>query len=266
MDLKQITLEVCKIATGAGIFLAEERKNFRKDLVVEKNAHDYVSYVDKEAEKLIVAKLKQLLPEAGFLTEESTIAYTESEYTWVIDPLDGTTNFIHDYGPYGVSIALRDTNELLVGVVYEVTRGECFYAWKSGKAYLNGETIQVSDINVIDKAFVGLDLPYDANRFKPVLNHLVNELYGNAASLRISGSAALSICYVAAGRYDFWLESFIQPWDFSAGALIVKQAGGIVTDYRGNELSNTSQHIVVSNGLLHTSAQKLVMPFIERIL
>ncbi len=126
--------------------MKEERKNFRRERVVEKHAHDYVSYVDKESEVRVVKALTTLLPEAGFITEEGSATYQDEPYCWVIDPLDGTTNYIHDEAPYCVSIALRSRTELLLGVVYEVCRDECFYAWKGGKAFMNGEEIHVSNV------------------------------------------------------------------------------------------------------------------------
>ena len=122
LDLKQLTADVCRIATEVGYFLKEERKNFRRERVVEKHAHDYVSYVDKESEVRVVKALTALLPEAGFITEEGSATYQDEPYCWVIDPLDGTTNYIHDEAPYCVSIALRSRTELLLGVVYEVCR------------------------------------------------------------------------------------------------------------------------------------------------
>ena len=136
LDLKQLTGDVCRIATEAGHFLKEERKNFRRESVVEKHAHDYVSYVDKESEVRIVKALSALLPEAGFITEEGSATYQDEPYCWVVDPLDGTTNYIHDNAPYCVSIALRDKDSLLLGVVYDPCRDECFYAWKGGKAFM----------------------------------------------------------------------------------------------------------------------------------
>ena len=134
--LEWLTGEVCRIARKAGHFLKEERKNFRREAVEQKNAHDYVSYVDKESERRVVSALRALLPEAGFITEEGSADYHEEPCCWVVDPLDGTTNYIHDVAPYCVSIALRNRDELLLGVVYEPVRDECFYAWKGGGACL----------------------------------------------------------------------------------------------------------------------------------
>lgn len=152
IDLEQCTLAVCEIARRAGAYIREERKKFSLDSVERKHAHDYVSYVDKGSEQLIVSALRELLPEAGFITEEGTADQgdrsRDSERNhgpvplirWVVDPLDGTTNFIHQYAPYAVSIALLQGKEVLVGVVYEICADECFYAWKGGGAYLEGKS------------------------------------------------------------------------------------------------------------------------------
>lgn len=267
MDLKSLTAEICTIAIEGGKYLAEERKNFKLDKVEEKNAHDYVSYVDKETEKLLVAKLSALLPQAGFITEENTAEeYKDQDYVWIIDPLDGTTNYIHDYAPYCVSIALRYKGELQIGVVYEVCRDECFFAWKDGGAYINGQKIHVSDIAEMNKAFVGFDLPYEDKLYKPVANTILNELYGKSASLRMCGSAAMALCFVAAGRFDIWAEAFINPWDYSAGALIIIEAGGEVTNFRGEDKFSDSHHIIASNGLLHEDMIPLLEPFVDSLL
>ena len=251
IDLKQMTMDVCHVARQCGEFLKEERKSFRRDKVEEKNAHDYVSYVDKETEKQVVALLKALLPEAGFIAEEGTADFHDEAYCWVIDPLDGTTNYIHDNAPYCVSIALRSGKELLIGVVYEVCRNECFYAWKGGGAWMNEQPISVSDVNDVEKAFVVCELPYNSDAYKHTALHLIHSLYGRVGGIRMNGSAAAAICYVAAGRFDAWAESFIGRWDFSAAALLVMEAGGQVTDFYGSNDFVEGHHIIASNGRLH---------------
>lgn len=258
IDLKQLTARVCKIATEAGSFLKEERKSFRREQVVEKQAHDYVSYVDKESERQLVRALSALLPEAGFIAEEGSAGYNDEPYCWVIDPLDGTTNYIHDEAPYCVSIALRNRNELLLGVVYEVCRDECFYAWKGGKAFLNNEEIRVSAVNELKDAFLITELPYNHVQYKRTAEHLIHELYGKVGGIRMNGSAASALCYVAAGRFDGWLEAFIGKWDYAAGALIVQEAGGRVTDFYGSEHFLEGHHIIATNGHLHPILQQLV--------
>jgi len=256
MDLKQLTLQVCRIAKNTGIYLLTEKQNFKEENVLEKNSHDYVSYVDREAEKITVKELNALLPEAGFITEEGTVEQSGTGLNWVIDPLDGTTNFIHDNAPYCVSIALRKGEEILIGVVYEVCRDECFYAWKGGNAYLNGKQIHVSD-KKMENAIIGMELPYNADEYKPVILNAFDKLYGKVSSIRINGSAAMSLCYVAAGRYDGFAEAFIYVWDYSAGALIVCEAGGTVTDFKGNK-DVATHHIVATNGIIHEKLRAVV--------
>lgn len=258
LNLPQLTADVCRIATEAGRFLKEERRNFRRELVVEKQAHDYVSYVDKESERRLVKQLSALLPQAGFIAEEGSATYNDEPYCWVIDPLDGTTNFIHDNAPYCVSIALRNHRELLLGVVYEVCRDECYYAWQGGHAWLNGVQIRVSDTDRMEDAFLITELPYNARDYKSTAEYLLRELYGVAGGIRMNGSAAVAICYVAAGRFDGWLEAFIHQWDYSAAALIVLEAGGQVTDFHGNESFLGGHHIIATNGHLHRQLQRLV--------
>ncbi len=253
-----LTAEVCKIARSAGAFLKQERKNFRHEEVEVKHAHDYVSYVDKQSELRIVEALQKLLPEAGFIAEEGSATYTEEPYCWVVDPLDGTTNFIHGSTPYCVSIALRDKYSLLLGVVYDPCLDECYYAWKGGGAWLNGERLHVSSTSRMEEAFLMTELPYNAEQYAHTALHLIKELYGKVGGIRMNGSAAMSLCYVAAGRFDGWLEAFIGKWDFSAAALIVQEAGGKVTDFYGSSDFIDGYHIVATNGLLHDELLNVV--------
>lgn len=261
MNLHKLTEDVCKIAEKAAIYLREQRRDFDPNKIVEKNSHDYVSYVDQETEQLLIKELSSLLPGSGFVTEEGIGKYTNEEYCWVIDPLDGTTNFIHNIAPYCVSIALRKNNDIIIGVIYEVCADECFYAYKGGGAFLNGVGINVSDTNTIDACVLGLGLPYNAEIYKPVINHVILSLYGKASSMRINGSAAMSMCYVACGRYDSWFEAYIKCWDYSAGTLIVKEAGGKISNFYGEALTWGEHHIIASNNYLHTYCTELLLPF-----
>ncbi|SDO20641.1 myo-inositol-1(or 4)-monophosphatase [Prevotella communis] len=266
--LEELTRGVCEIAKQAGAYIREERRKFSLESVERKHAHDYVSYVDKGSEKQIVSALRQLLPEAGFITEEGTtkteegrckmeedsaISPQSSALTWVVDPLDGTTNFIHQYAPYAVSIALLQGKEILIGVVYEVCHDECYCAWKGGGAYveLKGESLKLSVSNQkIQDALLCLQLPYNSDAYKPVIKHLIDKLYGNVGSIRMCGSAAMALCYVASGRYDGYAEKYIGQWDFMAGALIVKEAGGMVTNYEGSEDFTQGNNVVATNGVI----------------
>ena len=264
--LEKMTRAVCEIAKEAGAYIREERRNFSLASVERKHTHDYVSYVDKGSEKRIVCALRKLLPEAGFITEEGTTKTDESSnlktpasnLVWVVDPLDGTTNFIHQYAPYAVSIALLRGKEILLGVVYEICQDECFYAWKDGGAFVErgndeGERVNVKlqvTANRIDDALLCVQLPYNSEAYKPVVKHLIDRLYGNVGSIRMCGSAAMALCYVAAGRLDGYVEKYIGQWDFMAGALIVEEAGGKVTDYQGSDDFTQGNSVVATNGIV----------------
>ena len=249
-DLETITRLVCQVAREAGAYINKERASFSVDKVERKHAHDYVSYVDKGSERWIVKALRELLPEAGFITEEGSAGHTDEQYVWVVDPLDGTTNFIHGFAPYAVSIALCKGRQIVVGVVYEIVSEECFYAWKDGKAWVNDKSLHVGTSEIND-ALLCLQLPYNSDAYKPVIKRLIERFYGNVGSIRMMGSAAIALCYVAAGRLDAYAERYIGQWDYMAGALIVKEAGGRVTNYDGEDYFMEGDSVVATNGVVH---------------
>ena len=258
-NLEKITRLVCAIAREAGSYIRKERAAFSLDKVERKHAHDYVSYVDKGSEKLIVSRLREVLPEAGFITEEGSAGHTDEQYVWVVDPLDGTTNFIHGFAPYAVSIALCKGREIIIGVVYEIVADECFYAWKGGGAYLEvrdkrsevrDKRLEVSK-STINDALLCLQLPYNSDAYKPVITRLIQHYYGQVGSIRMIGSAAIALCYVAAGRLDAYAERYIGQWDYMAGALIVMEAKGSVTNYAGDAYFMEGDSVVASNGVVH---------------
>lgn len=250
--LDQLVNEVKQIAIATGQFLREERAKFDRSAVQEKGPHDYVSYVDKASEERLVAQLSSLLPDAGFITEEKTTRqYASEEYCWVIDPLDGTTNFIHDMAPYCVSIALRDGQEVLLGVVYEVCRNECYWAYKGGGAYMNDRPIRVSSIADISQAQILLGFPYESERFRPIVLNAIAQMYGTVGAERLLGSAAAELCYVAAGRAEGRIEGLLGPWDVAAGTLILSEAGGVTTDFSGGDTYLDGCEVIASNKIIH---------------
>lgn len=258
LDLQRITEEVRKIALEAGTFLREECLAFDHSRVEKKHAHDYVSYVDKESERRIVKQLHELLPEAGFIAEEGSGSLESEEYCWLVDPLDGTTNFIHNNAPYCVSIALRNRQELLVGVVYEVCRNELFWTYQGALSYLNNQRIQVSDVSDLFEAFIALGLPYNSEAYRPMAEKLQHVLYGQVGGIRIQGAAAVELCYVAAGRFDARIEAYLGSWDIAAGALILMNAGGRVTDFEGGNNFYSGYQVLATNGRLHEKLQDIV--------
>ena len=206
----------CDVARSAGKFISEERNNFDASKIETKGLHDLVSYVDRTSEQRIVAGLMEVLPESGFIAEEGTSGKHGIRFNWVIDPLDGTTNFIQGVPVYAVSIGLLDNDELVLGVVYEVGREECFYAWKDGGAYMNRKPIHVSDRNYIQDALLATGFPYnDFSKLEGYLEFLKWTMT-NARGVRRLGSAATDLVYVACGRFDAFWEYDLKPWDVAA--------------------------------------------------
>ena len=258
LTLQQLTEATCKTARSAGKFMAEERKSFDASKIETKGLHDLVSYVDKESEKRIIAELQILLPESGFIGEEGTSDIHGERYNWVIDPLDGTTNYIQGLPIYAVSIGLLDGKELVVGVVYEVGHDECFYAWKNGGAYLNGEQIHVSNRSDIHDALLATGFPYNDFSKLDIYMEMLKWTMTNARGVRRLGSAATDLAYVACGRFEAFWEYDLKPWDVAAGAVIVKEAGGTVTDYKGGNDFLWGKEIIATNGLLEEMILKKI--------
>lgn len=258
LHLHTLCIEVQQIAREAGMFLKKEREKFDSSLLEEKSAHNYVTYVDKESERKLIGQLSALLPQAGFITEEGLGSRSDEKYWWVVDPLDGTSNYIHDMAPYCVSIALQNEEETLLGVVYEVCRDECFYAYKGSNARLNGKDIRVSDVRSLDKAFIALGFPYNFEKYKPVASVLIDKLYGYAAGSRLLGAAAVELCYVACSRFDARIEAYLGAWDVAAGGFILQQAGGVVTDFSGKGNWQSGEEVIASNGSIHDEVLSLL--------
>lgn len=259
--LYELTLEVTGVARAAGAFIREQRKTFTPDKIEIKGLNDLVSYVDKGAERMIVSALEKLLPEAGFITEEKTINRTGERYNWIIDPLDGTTNFIHGLPVYSVSIALQEYDELVLGVVYEINQNECFYAWRGAPAYLNGEPIKVSQAAAIDQSLLATGFPYYNFEKQPAYIALFTELMKSCHGLRRLGSAAVDLAYTACGRFDAYYEYNLNAWDAAAGVLIVRQAGGDVINFKGgNEVLNTRE-LLATNGKITAQMLEAIQKF-----
>lgn len=262
-ELTTLLEQTQEIAKNAGAFIRKERQRFNQKDVEHKGLNDLVSYVDKEAEKLIVSKLSKVLPEAGFITEEGTEAKAPAELTWVIDPLDGTTNFIHGLPVFAVSIALMENEEVVLGVVYEVNRHECFYAMKGEGAYCNDTKIKVSPAKTLSESLIATGFPYYnfemIDKYMNVLKDLMKSTHG----LRRLGSAAVDLCYVAAGRSEGYFEYNLNSYDVAAGALIVEEAGGKVTDFKGGRDFVFGRQIIATNNLIHQEFTEKVKPILS---
>ncbi len=187
------------------------------------------------------------MPEAGFITEEGTAGNSDEKYKWVIDPLDGTTNFIHGVPPFAVSIALLEADEVILGVVYEVTHDESFYAWQGSKAYLNDKEIRVSSASTTKDSLIATGFPYYIfDKIDPYISAMKYFML-NSHGLRRLGSAATDMAYLAAGRFEAFWEHGLHAWDVAAGSLLIRQAGGIVSDFSGNNNFLFGGEMVASN-------------------
>ncbi len=248
MNLEILCQEVVSLAKEAGAFIKTEAGKFKADRIEFKGLNDMVSYVDKSSEVMIVKRLEELLPEAGFITEEKTIAKVGERYNWVIDPLDGTTNFIHGLPIYSVSIALKEYEELILGVVYEINLDECFYAWKDAPAYLNGNKIHVSAKPTVSESLIATGFPYYNFDKGDAYMDLFKDLMQSCHGLRRLGSAAVDLVYTACGRFDAFYEYNLNDYDMAAGIIIVKQAGGQVFDFAGGENMLKTRDVIATNG------------------
>lgn len=263
MQLEQIAAQVIELSKQAGDFIRQERKTFNSDKIEYKGLNDLVSYVDKTAEGIIVAGLEKILPEAGFITEEQTKTNIAERYNWIIDPLDGTTNFIHGVPSYSVSIALKEYNELVLGVVYEINLDECFYAWKDSPAYLNGTEIKVSKAPKVADCLIATGFPYYDFTKQPQYIELFTYLMKNCHGLRRLGSAAVDLVYTAAGRFDAFYEYNLNAWDVAAGIVILRQAGGQVVNFKGGDEVLDTRELLATNGHITEEMLTIVQKYFK---
>jgi myo-inositol-1(or 4)-monophosphatase len=264
MNLQQITHRVCEIAIETGKFILQERAKFSSEYVEEKSKNSLVSYVDKEAEQRIINALSKLIPDAGFMGEEGINNTLRKTYTWIIDPLDGTTNFIHGVPCYAVSIALMHENQPISGVVYEINLNECFYAWQNGGAYLNNKSIQVSTTQQLSQSLLATGFPYynyqKLEEYLRLFKHLLQACRG----VRRPGSAATDLAYVACGRFDGFYEYSLQPWDVAAGIILVKEAGGKLCDFKGENNFLFGEEIIATNPFIFNELKDLIKNYMYK--
>ncbi len=243
-------LEAARVsARQAGEMLKRHQTDVRE--ITFKGSVDLVTNFDKQAQNQIVEFLSTQFPHHDILAEEELSLEKGSEYLWVIDPLDGTTNFAHGFPVFCVSIALMKDGEILLGVVFDPTRDEMFQAVKGAGASLNGEAIVVSSTEELDKSLLATGFPYDIRTStRNNLDHFA-DFAVRAQAVRRCGSAAVDLCYVACGRFDGFWELKLAPWDVAAGVLIVMEAGGRVSDFSGNPMDIFGEEIVATNSYIH---------------
>lgn len=262
IDYKDICLKLADISQTTGRALRESREKETPE-AESKGKNDFVTKFDKQTEATLVRLLSKLLPESGFIAEENSSDKVGKKYNWIIDPIDGTTNFIHGLFPYCISIALMEGKELVAGVVYEAGLDECFYAWKGGGAFLNGREIRVSKASKVADSLIATGFPYTnfskMDQFIESLNYFMQNSHG----MRRLGSAAADLAYVACGRIDAFYEYDLKAWDVAAGAFIIQEAGGSISDFSGGGNYLFGRQIVAANSLVFDEMQTIVGSFLK---
>ncbi len=261
MELNTIGNKTINLTKQVGNFIVNERQNFNISAVEEKGLHDFVSYVDKQAEQKLVNGLKEIIPNSGFIAEEKTAGHNNEEYIWIIDPLDGTTNYIHNLKPYAISIALQHKSKTILGVIYELGADEIFYSWQGTEAFCNQKQIKVTNAKNISQGLIATG--FHINDFNRLHNHLqvVEQVVKNSHGIRRHGSAATDLAYVAAGRFDGFFEYGLSAWDVAAGAFLVQQAGGKVSDYIGENNYLYGREIIAGNFDVYTDLLKIIRSY-----
>jgi myo-inositol-1(or 4)-monophosphatase len=250
-DYLEFAVQVCR---GAGKIIVD---GFRKPVEIEyKGEIDLVTATDKASERYVTGLISKEFPEHSILAEEGGET-KGSDHRWILDPLDGTTNFAHKYPCFAVSLGLEIANQMVLGVVYDPIREELFSASKGGGTTLNGAPIAVSEVSELSKSLLATGFPYDRQEKIRQVAHF-KSFIGASQAVRRDGSAALDLCYVACGRFDGFWEHSLRPWDTAAGVVVVKEAGGVVTDFKGGDFRPELSEITVSNGVIHGAMLELL--------
>ncbi len=256
--LEKLCRDSQEIVKQVGGFIRDQRGKVAQTEIKDKSLNSLVSYVDKTAEEMLVKRLGLLLPDSTFLTEEETVEQKHGKYRWIIDPLDGTTNFLHQLPCFSISVALQIDDKIEMGIVYEVNNEECFYAWKGGGAYLNNHSIKVTQTSEIKDTLIATGFPYrDFGREKQYFTAF-KYFMKNTRGIRRMGSAAVDMAYVACGRFDAFFEYGLNAWDIAAGTIIVQEAGGCVYDFKGGNRFLFGGEIVAVNNILAKEVSQIV--------
>ncbi len=263
-NFQTICLMAKQVVEQTAQFIALKNKNRHTSgiSIESKGLNNFVTDVDKQSEMMLVEGLSKILPDAGFITEEETSTITNKQFTWIIDPLDGTTNFIHGAPPFAISVALNNGNQTVVGIVHEVMANECFYTWQGGESYCNGEVIHVSQIREVRDSLIVTGFPYRDFGKMPDFLASLDYFMRNTHGMRRLGSAATDLAYVACGRFEAFYEYGLAPWDVAAGALLVQNAGGNVGDFEGNNNYIFGHEIIATNKFIHSDFSRIVAEFL----
>ncbi len=262
MDLKEKCTATIHLVREVGAFIRREQEKVKSSDVETKSLNSLVSYVDKQAEVRLVEGLKLIYPQAGFIAEEGTGDPNKNGFNWIVDPLDGTTNYLHGLPEYAVSVALHDGKQTVIGVVLEVGQNECFHAYLEGGAFCNGEPIKVSAKTKLKDTLVATGFPYyDFEKIDEYLA-LLKACFQNTRGVRRWGSAAVDLAYVACGRFDAFFEYGLNPWDVAAGEFIVREAGGEVSAFSPSNDPIFGREIIAANSEVYSQVSALVKQYL----
>jgi len=255
-----------KAARRAGAIINRASQDIGTLTIKSKNFNDFVSEVDVAAERAIIDTLKDAYPTHGFLGEESGSTSHQSDFIWIIDPLDGTTNFLHSFPQYCVSIALQHKGEITQAVIYEPNRNDLYTATKGRGAFLNDKRIRVSKCDKLQEALIGTGFPFRDFKYLDDYLNMFKSMIQKTTGIRRAGSAALDLAYVASGALDGFWEIGLSPWDIAAGGLLIQEAGGIVTDLSGQAGRLESGNILVASPKIHDDMQAIIASHIPATL
>ena len=261
-DFLEIAVKAAKLA---GQIIVEHLGKISRSDIDLKQTSDFVTIVDRESEKVIINTIRQHFPGHLILAEESLKECNRETYRWIIDPLDGTTNYIHSYPVFSISIALEYREEIIVGVILDPLRNELFWTEKGSGAYLNCLPIEVSQVNM-SESLITTGFPFRCKEMIDTYLELFKNLFFKVSDLRRAGSAALDLAYLACGRCDGFFELGLSPWDIAAGSLLIKEAGGIVTDFGGGNDYLTTGNIVSGNSFVHKEILKEVRNIFKEVI
>ena len=258
-DLEQLTHQAIQAVRETAVFLQTEVNRVKPGQVEEKHLNGLVSYVDRTAEEMLVERLHRILPEAAFVTEEETVEqHQTADLQWIIDPLDGTTNYLYGLPHYSVSVGLKSGADMMIGIVHHVPNDEMFYAWREGGAWCNDAPIRVSQRNTLRQALVATGFPYHNFSRAEGWFKALRTFIAEGRAVRRYGSAALDLAYVACGRFDIFFEYSLNAWDVAGGTLLVHEAGGRVSDFKGGNDFISGGEMLACNAAVYDEALTIV--------
>jgi len=254
-----------RAARQAGDIIMRATERMDKLTITSKAENDYVSEVDQMAEQDIIRTIRKAYPDHAILAEESGQTEGESEFEWIIDPLDGTTNYLRQFPQYSISIAVRQKGRLEHAVVYDPLKDEIFSASRGAGTQMNGRRLRVSQTKGLEGALIGTGIPFKDQQYLDLYLQMLKEMIIPTAGIRRAGSAALDLAYVAAGRLDGFWELDLKPWDMAAGLLLIQEAGGMVSDIKGGHEIFENGHVIAGNPRVFKAMVKALHPYAKQI-